>query len=98
MVKRVILWKLKEEIEDKAAVKAGIKAGLEGLKGVVPGLVDISVKTEGLASSNADVMLDSTFESEAALKGYSVHPAHVEVANTKVRPFTQTRLCLDFEA
>ncbi|MBR6586344.1 MAG: Dabb family protein [Kiritimatiellae bacterium] len=98
MVKHVILWKLKEEIEDKAAVKAGIKAGLEGLKGVVPGLVDISVKTEGLASSNADVMLDSTFESEAALKGYSVHPAHVEVANTKVRPFTQTRLCLDFEA
>lgn len=79
-------------------MKAGIKAGLEGLKGVVPGLVDISVKTEGLASSNADVMLDSTFESEAALKGYSVHPAHVEVANTKVRPFTQTRLCLDFEA
>lgn len=98
MVKHVILWKLKEEIEDKAAVKAGIKAGLEGLKGVVPGLVDISVKTEGLASSNADVMLDSTFESEAALKGYSVHPAHVEVANTKVRPFTQTRLRLDFEA
>lgn len=98
MVKHVILWKLKEEIEDKAAVKAGIKAGLEGLKGVVPGLVDISVKTEGLASSNADVTLDSTFESEAALKGYSVHPAHVEVANTKVRPFTQTRLCLDFEA
>lgn len=98
MVKHVILWKLKEEIEDKAAVKAGIKVGLEGLKGVIPGLVDISVKTEGLASSNADVMLDSTFESEAALKGYSCHPAHVNVANTKVRPFTQTRLCLDFEA
>lgn len=39
MVKRVILWKLKEEIEDKAAVKSGIKAGLESLKGVIPGLV-----------------------------------------------------------
>ncbi len=97
MVKHVILWKLKEDVADKASVKAGIKSGLEGLKGVVPGLVEIAVRTEGLASSNADVMLDSTFESEAALKGYAVHPAHVAVANGKVRPFTQTRLCLDYE-
>ena len=96
MVKHVILWKLKDDIADKAAVKAGIKAGLEGLKGVVPGLLEIKVHTEGLASSNADVMLDSTLESEAALKGYAVHPAHVAVANEKVRPFTQTRMCLDF--
>ena len=97
MVKHVILWKLKEDVADKASVKAGIKSGLEGLKGVVPGLVEIVVRTDGLASSNADVMLDSTFESEAALKGYAVHPAHVAVANGKVRPFTQTRLCLDYE-
>lgn len=96
MVKHIILWKLKEDISDKAVVKAGIKAGLEGLKGVVPGLEDIVVRTEGLASSNADVMLDSTFASEAALKGYSVHPAHVAVANEKVRPYTQVRLCLDY--
>ena len=97
MVKHVILWKLKDEVADKASVKAGIKSGLEGLKGIVPGLVDIVVRTEGLASSNADLMLDSTFESEDALKGYAQHPAHIEVANTKVRPFTETRHCLDFE-
>lgn len=97
MVKHIILWKLKDEISDKASVKTGIKVGLEGLKGVIPGLVDIVVNTEGLASSNADVMLDSTFESEAALKVYAVHPAHVEVADRDVRPYTQTRLCLDFE-
>ena len=98
MVKHVILWKLKDDVADKNAVKAGIKAGLEGLKGIVPGLTEIIVRTEGLASSNADVMLDSTLESEEALKGYAVHPAHVKVANEKVRPFTQTRLCLDYLA
>ena len=97
MVKHVILWKLKDGLDGQAAVKAAIKAGLEGLKGVVPGLLEIAVRTEGLASSNADLMLDSSFESEAALKGYAVHPAHVAVANGKVRPFVQTRLCLDFE-
>ncbi len=97
MVKHVILWKLKPGLDDPAAVKAAIKAGLEGLKGVVPGLLEIAVRTEGLASSNADLMLDSSFESEAALKGYAVHPAHVAVANGKVRPFVETRLCLDYE-
>ena len=99
MVKHIILWKLKDEFSaaEKETIKAGIKAGLEGLKGIIPGLEEIEVKTSGLASSNADVMLDSTFADEAALKNYAVHPAHVEVADTKVRPFTTQRLCLDFE-
>ena len=96
MVKHVILWKLKDEVADKEAAKRGIKEGLEGLRGRIPGLVDVTVRIEGLASSNADAMLDTTFESEEALKGYAVHPEHVAVANAKVRPFTQTRLCLDY--
>jgi len=99
MVKHVILWTLKDEFSDeqKKEIKAGIKEGLESLKGKVPGLTEIKVYTEGLASSNADLMLDSTLESEDALKGYAVHPEHVKVADTKVRPFTKTRTCLDYE-
>ena len=99
MVKHIILWQLKDELQgaEKDAVKQGIKEGLEGLQGVIPGLLEIKVNTNGLASSNADVMLDSSFESEEALKDYAVHPAHVEVADGKVRPFTKTRACLDFE-
>lgn len=98
MVKHVILWQLKDELSEaeKETVKADIKAGLENLKGKVPGLVDIKVITQGLASSNADVMLDSTLESEEALKGYAIHPEHVAVADSKVRPYTKTRVCLDF--
>lgn len=99
MVKHVILWQLKDELsaEEKAAVKAGIKEGLEGLVGVVPGLLDVKVVIEGLKSSNADVMLDSLLFDEEALKGYAVHPAHVEVANTKVRPYTKVRVCMDYK-
>ena len=100
MVKHIILWTLKSELYDteKETIKAGIKEGLEGLVGKVPGLLDVKVQTAGrLCSSNADVMLDCTLESEEALKAYAVHPAHVEVANTKVRPFTALRSCLDFE-
>lgn len=99
MVKHVILWQLKDELsaEEKVKVKAGIKAGLEGLKGQIPGLTEIQVNTEGLPSSNVDVMLDSTFTDEDALKAYAVHPAHVEVADTLVRPYTKSRACLDYE-
>ena len=94
MVKHIILWQLKDELsdEEKKNVMAGIKEGLEGLKGIVPGLIEIKVQTEKLASSNADVLLDSTLESEDALKGYALHPAHVKVADTKVRPFTKSRV------
>ena len=99
MVKHIILWQLKDELtaEKKAEVKKGIKEGLEGLAGKIPGLTEIKVQTEGLASSNAEVMLDSTFVDEAALKTYATHPEHVAVADGKVRPYTKTRLCLDFE-
>lgn len=99
MTKHIILWTLKEELsaEEKAAVKAGIKEGLEGLAGKIPGLVDIHVQTDCLPSSNADLMLDSTFTDEAALQGYAVHPAHVAVADGKVRPYTKLRSCLDFD-
>ena len=98
MVKHIILWTLKDEysIELKNEIKKGIKAGLEGLLGRIPGLVDIKVNTEGLASSNADLMLDSTFEDEQSLKAYAVHSEHVAVADEKVRPYTAVRSCLDF--
>lgn len=99
MVKHVILWQLKDELSDseKAEVKNGIKAGLEALKGKIPGLIEIRVEINPLASSNADVMLDSMFENEEALKGYAVHPEHVAVADGKVRPYTKSRVCMDFE-
>ena len=92
---------LKDELSDaeKAAVKAGIKEGLEGLAGKIPGLLDVHVYTDALPSSaNADLMLDTTFTDAAALKGYSTHPAHVAVADGKVRPYTAVRTCLDFNA
>jgi len=98
MVRHIILWKLKElTADEKISVKKAIKEGLEGLKGKVPGIIDIKVHTEGLETSNADVMLESSFTDFDALKGYSSHPLHVDVANTCVRPYTEVRMCLDFK-
>lgn len=98
MVKHIIIWKLKDmDSAEKEMRKAAIKAGLESLKGKIEGLVEIKVVTDLLESSNGDLMLDSTFESAEALKGYSTHPEHLKVADSAVRPFTAERKCVDFE-
>lgn len=99
MVRHVIVWTLKDEYSDseKEQIKAGIREGLEGLSGKIPGLVEIKVNTDKLASSSGDAMLDSLFENEEALKNYSSNPLHVEVANTKVRPNVKIRSSFDYE-
>ena len=99
MVRHIVMWQLKEEFseEQKAEIRRGIKESLEGLVGKVPGLISCSVQTEFLPSSNVDVLLDAVVESPEAMKGYAVHPDHVAAADTKVRPFTRSRACMNYE-
>ena len=96
MVKHIIIWNLKEEF-NTPEIKNGIKKGLQNLSGVIPGLLEIKVETNPLESSNGDVMLYSLFENIESLQGYSVHPEHVRVADSFVRPYTKTRACFDYE-
>ena len=53
MVKHIILWTLNPSLseEEKQNVKAGIKEGLEGLLGKVPGLTDVKVIIDGRLQS-----------------------------------------------
>lgn len=99
MVRHVIIWKMKSEFsgEEKKKIKKAMKDALEGLVGVVPGLKEMNIVIDPLASSNGEVMLDSLMESEEALKNYAVHPEHVRVADTYVRPFMEVRMCMDYE-
>ena len=99
MVHHIILWKIKEEktVQEKQEIKQNVKSDLEGLMGKIEGLEKIHVQIDSLPSSNADLMLDSLFSDEDSLKSYSIHPSHVEVANTFVRPFMEIRMCLDYK-
>lgn len=96
MVKHMIIWKLKEDV-DKESVSADIKTALEGLVGKIEGLTEMHILTEKLPSSSGDIMMDSTFESVESLQNYQKHPLHVEIANSKVRPNVDTRLSFDYE-
>lgn len=102
MVKHIILWQIKDEYSEaeKDNIRKDVKSSLEGLMGKIPGMTEIKVNIESLpgsAGSNADMMLDSSFEDEAAFNAYLVFPEHVAIADEKIRPFVKARVCLDFE-
>ena len=41
MLNHIVMWKIKEDVEDKEKVKLGIKNGLEGLFGKIEELREI---------------------------------------------------------
>ncbi len=97
MVKHMIIWKIKDECENKELIKESIKRELEALEGKIEGLIEMNIIIKGLPSSSGDLMMDSLFESDEALKAYQKNPLHQHVANTFVRPNMCQRLSLDFE-
>ena len=97
MIKHMIIWKIKEESENKDQVKENVKRELEALTGKIEGLIEMHIITDALPSSAGDLMMDSLFESEEALKDYQKNPLHQHVANTFVRPNMCQRLSLDYE-
>ena len=97
MVKHMIIWKLKDGIEDKKSVANKIKTALEGLNGKIEGLVEMKILTQKFDSSAGDIMMDSTFKDEDALIYYQNHPLHKEIANGLVRTSVQLRLSFDYQ-
>lgn len=97
MVKHMIIWKLNDCPEGKAARKKKIKDALEGLVGKIDGLVEMRILTDGFDSCSGDVMMDSLFEDKEALDAYQNDPLHKEVAQGVVRPSVCERLSFDFE-
>lgn len=96
MVRHMVLWTLKDmPMEEKAAVKNQIKEKLEALQGKIPGLISIQVITEVLDTTNGDVLLNSTLESEQALLEYQVHEEHQKAASY-VRSVVSNRICIDY--
>ncbi|MHC1720407.1 MAG: Dabb family protein [Clostridiaceae bacterium] len=99
MIKHVIVWTVKEEYKgaEKRAAMEKAKETLEALTDKIDGIVELKVYIDPLESSDSDLMLDSTFVSKSALDAYTIHPEHVAVATTFVRPIVSKRACFDCE-
>lgn len=98
MVKHIIIWSFREGLsqEEKLEAAKRIKMELEALIDKIDGLEEIKVETVPLESSSGDLLLDSTFVSEDALKAYQINPDHVKAAQF-VRSVVETRKCFDYE-
>lgn len=98
MVHHIVMWKFKPEIEEekKADIKKAMSENLQSLVGKVPGLLSLELVENPISSSTHDIALVSTLEKAEDIAAYAVHPDHVRVANTYVRPFVTDRACLDY--
>ena len=92
MVKHIVLYTLKENVDKKEAV-ALIESVLVPLVGKIPGLMHMEVK---LAFNGMDYALYSEFESREALESYAVHPLHIE-AKSNFHHLLATRVAADYD-
>ena len=92
MVKHIVLYTLKENVDKDAAV-ALIASKLEPLVGIIPGLKRMEVRR---AYQGLDYALYSEFESREALAAYAEHPAHLE-AKSHFWHLLDTRYSADYE-
>ena len=92
MVKHIVVYKLKEEVNKDEAVKI-IASVLEPLVGQIPGLKHLEIRQ---AFQGMDYALYSEFESREALENYAGHPAH-QAAKEHFWDFLDTRVCADYD-
>ncbi len=92
MVKHIVMYTLKEDVDRQAAVKV-IAGVLEPLVGQIPGLLHLEIRP---AFNGLDYALYSEFESREALTAYAGHPLHLQ-AKSHFHHFLASRYCTDYE-
>lgn len=92
MVKHIVLYTLKEDVNKTEAVEI-VRSVLEPLVGKIPGLLHMEIRQ---AFNGMDYALYSEFESREALQNYAKHPLHLE-AKTHFHHFIATRVAADYD-
>ena len=92
MVKHIVLYTFKEDVDKEAAVKL-IASVLEPLVGKIPGLMHLEIRR---AFNGMDYALYSEFESRAALTAYATNPLHEE-AKGHFFHLLDSRVAADYE-
>ena len=92
MVRHIVLYTLKEDVDKDAAVSV-IASSLEPLVGKIPGLLHMEIRR---AFQGMDYALYSKFESKEALVNYASHPLHLE-AKEHFWHLLDSRVAADYE-
>ena len=98
MIRHIVAWNLAAtDPAERTQNFEQLKAKIEGLVGVVPGLRSATVSRDlGQAAGNWEVVLISEHDDAEALAVYQQHPDHVVVAGF-TRSVTKDRVCVDVE-
>lgn len=98
MIRHIVTWKLAAEDEaGKTAAFELLRDTLEGLNGVVPGLLDLTVSRNiAYPEKNFDLALVAHYANLDDLEAYQVHPAHQAAAAIVVENVS-ARASIDFE-
>ena len=96
-LKHIVMWNFPKELSpDQNKNNAyRIKSEREALAGVIDCLLEICVAFPIKQSSDFDIVLESVFESEDALKAYQLHPEHVKVGSF-IKQVLCDRKCIDY--
>ena len=92
MVKHIVLYTLKENVDKDQAV-AIVKEQLEPLVGKIPGLLYMEIRR---AFNGMDYALYSEFACREDLTNYAQHPLHL-AAKEHFHHFINTRVAADYE-
>ncbi len=82
MIRHIVMWKLKEELDgaSRLATMQKVKTLLEGCSNCVPGILEFEVGLAGPdLEATFDVVLNSLFVNREALDAYQQHPTHVAI-------------------
>lgn len=93
MVRHVVMWKFKEGERENME---RFLAGLNGLKGQIPELVDMETGVDWGVKGNYDAVLVATFQSREDLERYKNDPRHVAVSSL-CKDIRTDRIAVDFE-
>lgn len=97
MFRHVAMWRFSDEFTPgqlrESAIK--IKAGLEELSYEVHGVLSIDVHIDPV-NDDADIMVDSSFDSREAFRAYLGHPRH-KAMEKLIEACTEDCLSMDFE-
>lgn len=99
MIKHIVLWKLKENVEGKSKPETAkeLQAALEGLKGKIREIQGLEVGINfNPADTASDVSLYTEFKTREDLDKYQKHPEHMKVVEI-VKKLTQERRVSDYE-
>lgn len=97
MVRHIVSWSFNDNLSQEESIEVAnkIKKDLENLTSIINGIVELKVIINVLPASNANILLNSLFESEEALAAYQVHPQHKSVGSY-INQFLKDRRCIDY--